>query len=697
MKTTYTQLLYDTDTQTSLKDRVLKYKDNHSLDGTIPEGLFIQEMIRVWKGRQNKNTDKFVLCWKGILECINRSLTGSSINISSATMGAGKTTASVIAISIYSILYPERGSLMICRTKKECDEHFEDISQLIGENNVLSLHSDTNTILRRDSKIKSSQVILTTHIRYLSERHFINGVLEYFGNNSRTLTIVDESLAFIVRYNISTKFIGDIRRRMGYFLDPFYIDLNYPKQYKKLVDLYYSLDEKNKQLSDGDKINPQLVHNVLSGIESKNKKGSLITLAKYLSSTKEDQWNVGYLKKQIDEWDFFSYKETLVNDILSLQSALSLSFWTEEDETNNVNYASGELMTRLNQILLQKNNTNSCVILDATTDVDKTYHMMKNQFGECVHIQPIIHGIRDYSSVEIFVRSENSGTGKNKSIKASQTRSEKILDWSEQEFGNEENRMLFVGTKILMNALKSEAKRRGIDNHYEFIHFGAIDGRNDLDHFHRMCVLSIPNSPRFYHEQTAIALHSQNILETDEWSKLREELETSYILVKLLQALGRDSKRRVTTENGGCNPCQVYLLLSGSKPNQCESFESVYFNLNTISKSIVDGIQKTFNNSKINSWKSFVGWNDRGKGKPNNDFTVSILHWVNTNIEPGESMKTQEIFDLMRITEDKTPHFKKLFTNQNLSSSSFGSRLREYGFTWFSKKGRNGYTVLSRK
>jgi len=89
-------------------------------------------------------------------------------------------------------------------------------------------------------------------------------------------------------------------------------------------------------------------------------------------------------------------------------------------------------------------------------------------------------------------------------------------------------------------------------------------------------------------------------------------------------------------------------------------------------------------------------WN-RNKGKPKNDFTVSILHWVNTNIEPGESMKTQEIFDLMRITEDKTPHFKKLFTNQNLSSSSFGSTLKEYGFTWFSKKGRNGYTVLSRK
>ena len=181
-------------------DRIQSQAQFYNLDGTIPEDLFLIEMRRLWSGYKNSSNDKFEECWKGILHCFNRSLSSGGLNISSATMGLGKTSTAFICLALYSVLYPENGSLMICRTIHECDEMEANLNNLLGEPVALAVHSKTDELDKWKDNIHNKRVVLATHVRYLAANDICKTPIHHYKGSQRTLNIVDESLNFISRY-----------------------------------------------------------------------------------------------------------------------------------------------------------------------------------------------------------------------------------------------------------------------------------------------------------------------------------------------------------------------------------------------------------------------------------------------------------------------------------------------------------------
>ena len=71
------------------------------LDGSVPEDIFLREMRLLWtEGYGNEITPQLEECWKGILHCFNRSIHKPGINVSSATMGAGKTSSLLVFLAL---------------------------------------------------------------------------------------------------------------------------------------------------------------------------------------------------------------------------------------------------------------------------------------------------------------------------------------------------------------------------------------------------------------------------------------------------------------------------------------------------------------------------------------------------------------------------------------------------------------------
>lgn len=680
--------------------RISNKTKGRELDGNIPEDIFIDEMVLLWgeRGYGNAYNQKFIECWKGILSCFNRSLTGVGLNISSATMGAGKTSAALLALSIHTVLYPEQGAMMVCRRTKECDDAAHQINELFGEEVSLALHSKMGDKKKDEydywrDKIRDTKILFTTHVNFLSSGVvYKEDKITHYKQDIRRLTIVDESIGFISRYNLTKKFIADIRSRLTFCKNPFVWETDYSNHIRKLAEIYNRISGLDVSV-DG-----EVMKQVFGDIEKKHPV-KLSTIAKYVSSIPEKDWDMSMINKYYtgDDDAFINFRQSLVQDILSIESSIKLKIWASEASFGHEGplLSSGEMMSRISEILLQTRNIQSCVVLDATAHIDNTYNLLSKTHPKYVHIEESPVGVRDYGNVTFHVRSETSGTGKTTSNDRAPVRIPKILSWAKEEF-SKGDKVLFCGTKKLMIALKKEIKKNPPPFKAECMHWGCIDGRNDLKEYSNIIFLSIPNPPTNYYEQTAIALDlDETLTDREKLIKHRAGASSSYTATACAQAVGRGALRKVLTSKGDCAKCSIYFLFTGAVCFSDE-FSGVYNSLEEVYKHVVVLLQEVFPKSRWESWRTFEGWNESKKGPVTSTASNKIVDYLITTLQTGESLKLQDILLQLHLSIKEKETAKNIFKPANLRKSVAGKQLVANKIEFVGKKGKGGGTLFTK-
>lgn len=693
------------------RERILEDTKDRDLDGIVPEDIFLREMKRLWKGMNNHYTKKFEECWLGILECLNNSMKETKMYVSTATMGAGKTTTAALYIAIYSVLYPSNGALMVCRRKAECIELGDALNCLLGDGTAFALHSAVSSKEKWKSNLETYQVLLATHIRFLGSNTIkTNSNFTRFRGSQRQLTIVDESLDFVTRHTLTKSHIKDILDRIGCYEKQYEIMLSLPKEISYLHIISKKLDDYS--FSTGN-----LVEGVFEGAFDSNADALILDdngnriiqelelgpLIEKISSTAAEDWDSKTIQKKYNEsgedYDFFEFQSKLVHDILSIQSIVNLQMWASSDGVKGRRFSSGEIMRVIRKIIGIERSTQSCVVLDGTSHIDLTYKFLKESFPSMVHIQDKIEGIRDYGNVEFYVRSEVSGTGKTASIQKGrmEDRIEKILNWADEEFASRKDKVIFCATKKFCEQLQTAASKRKLKYVPEFIHYGCIDGRNDLKEFNNMVFLSIPNPPQDYHEQTIIAMNlGDKYLQKDERRKFVEANDASYIAVKLNQAIGRDIKR-VVKQQGTCSKCRVYMMFQGRTTARNASFERTFASMQKKYQLVIPLIQSTFENSQWNTWSTFSGWNDAKAGKKRPEVVNTIIDYLSKSLDKGTSVVLTDLIFRLGISNDKDIRALKEYVRPaRRIKNGFESDLSDIGVEIFSTQGRYGYTMFSK-
>lgn len=711
--------------------RIKRKVEGRLLDGTIPEDIFIEEMILLWgdKGYGNAYSDKFIECWKGILSCFNRSLGGPGLSVSSATMGAGKTSTALLCLAIHTVLYPEEGAMMVCRRIKECDDAEKQLNELFGFNVSMALHSRTSNGSQQETdkkdftkwrdKIQSTKILFTTHVNYLSSGTIHKeDKISSFNGKLRQLNIIDESIGFISRYNLTKSFIVSIQQRIMFLENSFYWDINFPAHLRKLAAVYKRisgldpakdgeliekafLDIENEFVYEDDS-RSQCSKQIDNVISRYIKKVSFTALAREVSRLPEKEWNTSLIKKYYcqDDVSFVEFQQTLVQDILSIEASMKLKTWVSESRINRnkaeVSLTSGEIMGRISSIILQNDKLQSCVVLDATSHIDNTYKLLKQAYPEYVHLQPNVKDARNYRNVDFYIRSESSGTGKNTSITRASTRVPKIISWAKEQF-HKGDKVLFCGTKKLMHKLNAELSNTRLSFETECMHWNCIDGRNDLKKYTTIIFLSIPNPPNNYFEGAAIALGmDETLTDTEKLTKYRANSICSYIATKLAQAIGRGALRSVVNNQGDCEKSSVYFLLNGSRVLS-NNFSEVYSSLEENNKNSILLLQETFPNANWKAWSNFEGWKDSKRGVSTSSVSKKVERYLIDNLKSGESITIMETLSRINLTEKEQKTIRAAFRASSLEKSQIGEALSQNKITFVSNMGRGkGGTLFTK-
>lgn len=675
------------------------------LDGSVPKHIFLREMRRLWAGFKNELTPELEECWEGILHCFNRSIHHSGMNVSSATMGAGKTTSLLLFLALYSVLYPTKGALVVSRRKQEGEELSASLNYLLGSGTAIALNGDTDSKDKWKSNLERHQILFATHVRFLGSSHLkSNNHYTRFNGKRREVTIIDESLEYVCRHTISSKFIRSIKDRLGFYCDEYIWDDDFSSEMKLFSKISRTVAKYQLKSTDGEVVTDlfeAIREDIIKECGENFKFQTMFDkLYSFISSTKPDEWDgeairdkfVG--KKKHSDFDFFEFQSTLVQDIISVQSTLVLKLWGKQDKlSGDLSIASGEIMKVISKMVGLDKDTQSCVILDGTSQIDLIYSYLQEAFSDLVYIQPEVKGIRNYDNVEFFVRS-TSGTGKTVSTRRQDTRIEKILSWAEAEF-NSRDRVVFCATKEFMEEFAETIEERKFKFKTVCMHYGCIDGRNDLAKYNTMVFLSIPNPPPNYHEQSAIALGLEDkYLSDDNYSKFIRDNDAAHVATTLSQAISRDTKRKVI-EGGRCRKSRVYLLFTGTETKQDADFATTVRKLRGINGQIVKTIQTVYPGSKWSTWSSFSGWQESKQGKPPSKAVIQLIDYLTYNVKPGQTVRLDNVIFSMGLSEKEKDTVKRAVKNRH--GRQIDVAFDKLGINVFTKPGKGGYTNLIKK
>lgn len=684
--------------------RVIASTSEWELDGTIPEEIFITELKRVWVspyGYNNTFTEKLGDCWRGILKCINNSLIGSGVNVSTATMGAGKSSGAFIAAAIHSVLYPNEGVLILNRRTDECDELQNKLNQILP-GTAISVHCKRGKDHWKN-KPERQKIVVATHIGYLShnlnkQRQLNDYVTDENIKKKRRLTIIDESLGFIKRYNLSAKFMKRVFKSLAQYDDPLLMRRDFNDEDQKLLAIYDAVTRVDIEAG-------QTKRGLLLDVEKKYRKVTFNKLVQKIADSSEkdfpiDEKSKKHLFENPEDYNFDDFQQGLVDDLLSLQAMLTKDFYGQADGSD-IHLASGEIMKKVASILVQKEDVESCVILDGTAHINRAYKELKDSFPDAVYIQPEVKGVRNYKNMNIFVRSESSGLGKSSSVSKVHTRNVQIAEWANQTFTADDD-VIFCGTLEVTKALKKYFKKSKPKFNYKLIHWNCIDGSNDYQNCNKFVLLSLPYPPRLHHESMMIALDKMDRLEKEEqqaWSNYKQELDASHMANHICQAIPRGICRKMKS-NGNCAPYDVYMMMGGLQQIATDinisDLDKDYFNDTT--KHLVQMVTQTFPKAQWNVWESFEGWCDRKPGQDMKDHNNVAVDWLKANLRKGQSIERSEFISFLEVTDDEKQSLSEAFTKSGLKRrKELHQLLVSLNIELKSTPGRYGKTIIVKK
>jgi hypothetical protein len=225
------------------------------------------------------------------------------------------------------------------------------------------------------------------------------------------------------------------------------------------------------------------------------------------------------------------------------------------------------------------------VVLDATGDLNNVYRACP----EFYQVRTDIERVRDYRNVTLYV-TRTRQTGLVAMRKQGERIARETLDAVLAKYGDQarERRVLVVtnpGSEDTVRSVWGAAPFAEV----QVAHWYDLDGRNEWSEFDTLVTLTLPyGSPSF--DLTTFLLTHRTHLGDAPPAEVRAMREVRMAAL-VAQAIGRIRLRRVTSEDGSCAPCDVFLRM----PN----WDRV---VNT--DSILGHLRRALAGARVEDWRS---------------------------------------------------------------------------------------------
>jgi hypothetical protein len=458
-------------------------------------------------------------------------------------LGSGKTTAAKVWCAVKPFDERHPGVLIVVRTKDQADEYARDINAWSSVPYIaFAHHSGLPRADRQNLDVLASYPVLV-----VCHKSYENGLDDFAVDVSRVkfekmhqfrrrgseqlsqrgLVIIDESLDQVHEERIRRDVLKELMGRM-----PRAVEKAHPEAMRVIESINCVLreapDEKHRTLTTGELL-------ALTSFTAEQADAYLLAM-----------WDQGLRNARQVEPEL---RARLGQTLSALRRHLGAYRWTAGNGSQTA--LSGH------RLLLLPPGTHG-VVFDATARLNNVYTGRSAEF-DVRHMARV----RDYSTVTIYA-ARTSGTGKTtakmKGDKlATDTVAALVTHYGERA---DERRVLVVVAKDGEDAFQKVGASAGFMD-FATAHWNKIDGRNDWRDFDTLVIATLPYATASLDLNTWMAVNEAELDDEtlnappDEVKLVRE----NRIAAQLAQAMGRIRLRTMTTPDGTCAPCDIFLRL----------------------------------------------------------------------------------------------------------------------------------------
>jgi hypothetical protein len=533
----------------------------------IDKKLFLQQLSKCWEEFGNVLSPDLVGEWSNLYDLLNDSMNDNEsrkIYSFNATMGLGKSLAAQVACAVLALKNWSRdpfdesasntGALLVVERQKTAEEAAEMINKLYNDLGgqwgapAIAKHSGNDVSF---AEIQEHPVLVICHSSYTNSlQRFSDGRSDKFVSFSRwnhgirKLCIIDESINPIQEYVLVPQ---DVYTIMGWFTaarltGP--MKLHYPKEYRLLKDIAELLEELE--------------------VEELNKAETTDLFHDLLKTTGEVRLQHLYdgLGMSDIEWDLLIDRKQNAQ-VRSNRMKMVLQFFRAIDQLLyewSFYFREGRSGSARSAQWIIPDEVGSLVILDGTADQDLIYDLFNGDLEKRTAKK-----IRRFDNVNLHIRRERVGLGKQSTMTEGKKRAIMVYDWAKANLPNSK-KVLVCGHKDIEKHFLYLHKTDPYFEEFHVAHWGAATGSNQWKECDTVIVVSLPYRD---HAWAASSLTTRMGLEAG-MSSLRDEskaslakkLANSKTAVDVLQLLFRSRIRKVVDRDGGCEPADLYLMVS---------------------------------------------------------------------------------------------------------------------------------------
>ena len=518
-----------------------------------------------WRGFGNVSSQKLRELWAEIVRVFNAQIETPSERwpVIPAELGAGKTTlAKTWCAMLPRDSHP--GALVVVRTIEQAEEFARDVNAWAGAPDdarvAFAYHSHLDATQQRDLRLREWRPLTEHPVLVICHRAYELGLdkhnvgddntkfeqLATFKTDRRGLVIIDEALDQVLEARID-------RHELEHALQFLARNRSVEHAHTRAIDVLCAVQ---RTLRDADYSRHRVLplEALLHGTAFTRPEDASAALAALWNAARiAKNLNPAAKPKDVSKGESVRRSKALLRDVTMNARRNLMAYRWVAGETERA-AVSGH------RLLLMPAGTHG-VILDATGHLNNVYLNRPDQFD----ILPLPR-VRDYGTVAVYVANtkDTGKTHRNRQVGAE--RAERILRDVLAHYGERatERRALVVC------AMNSENFYTASPLAQEFAelkvgHWNALDGRNDWQDFDTVVIATLNYGLLSTDLNTYMAVRGEELddealnacADADEVRAIRE----TRIAAEVAQAIGRIRLRRMTTEDGRCEPCDVFLRL----------------------------------------------------------------------------------------------------------------------------------------
>jgi hypothetical protein len=534
----------------------------------IDKLLFLQLLIKCWKEYGNVVSLDLIKEWSNLYDLFNDSIQDSSskrVYCFNATMGLGKSLAAQVACAVLALkswnpahyfedTNTNTGALLVVERQRTAEDAAEMINRLYNElggqwgNPAIAKHSGNNVTFQ---EIQTHPVLVICHSSYTNSlQRFSDGKSDKFFSFSRwdhgprKLVIIDESINPIQDYVLVPQDVHTIR---GWFTSAC-LDVpmkkNFPNEYqllKDIAELLHGMEAENLNKAE----TSSLFHDLL-------KKSGEVRLQRLFDELgmADIEWDLVIDRKRNALVRLNRQKMVLQFFRAVDQLLYEWSFYFREGNTGRARSAQWII----------PDDVGSLVILDGTADQDLIYDLFNGDLEKRTAKK-----IRRFDNVNLHIRREKVGLGKQSTITEGKKRAIMVYDWAKANLPNSK-KVLVCGHKGIEDHFNYLHKTDPYFDEFHVAHWGAATGSNEWKECDTVIVVSLPYRDHGWAASTLTTrlgvIEGLKALQDESKESAAKLLANSKTGVDVLQLLFRSRIRKVINTKGGCEPADLYLMVS---------------------------------------------------------------------------------------------------------------------------------------